>query len=293
MGMSRAGFNYGFERPALTEEALTPGRYLKEVRERLQMGLRDVQEASAAVATEEDNQKFYLSAARLTQIENGQSIPSVFKLFTLCAIYSLDLHDLLRRYGVNANRTQSYRTRFLPERTREVSAELHGLEDKVMIPVRLDPSFRWETTQLVNRVVALWGEIPAAFLLSINPRQYTYGYVGLTDRTMFPLLRPGALVMVDPQRRHVAREGWKNEYDRPIYFIELRDGYCCAWCQVEGSRLFTIPHPVSNVQVRTFSLTNEAEVVGQVVGTAMRLVPPGISNSEREAKSPAPLEPAK
>jgi transcriptional regulator with XRE-family HTH domain len=277
----------------LTKENQTAGRYLKEVRERLQMGLRDVQEASGAVAGGEDNQKFYLSAARLTQIENGQSIPSVFKLFTLCAVYSLDLNELLRRYGVDAGHAQAYRTRFLPEKTREVSAEVYGLDEKVMIPVRLDPSFRWETTQLVNRVVSLWGEIPAAFLLNINPRQYTYGYVGLNDRTMFPLLRPGALVMVDPQRRQVAKDGWKSEYDRPIYFIELRDGYCCAWCQVAGGRLITIPHPVSNAQVQTFSLTNEAEVVGQVVGTAMRLVPPSTSTSASEVKSPAPLESAK
>lgn len=274
-------------------EETTAGRYLKEVRERLRLGLREVQEASAGVVAQENNERFYISAARLTQIENGQSVPSVFKLFSLCAIYSLDLYDVLRRYGVNPNGTQSYRTKFLPETTREVSAELYGTESKVMIPVRLDPSFRWETTQLVNRVVSLWGEIPAAFLLSFNPRRHTYGYVGMTDKTMFPLLRPGALVMIDPDRRQVARDGWTNEFDRPIYFIEMRDGYRCAWCQVEGNRLMLIPHPIAGLPVQTVSLASEAEVVGQVVGTAMRLVPPEISNPEPEAKSPTPLAPAK
>ena len=276
--------------PPLTE--VTAGQYLKEVRERLQMGLREVQDASAAIATEEQNENFYLSAARLTQIENEQSHPSVFKLFSLCAVYGLDLHDLLRKYGVNANRTQAYRTRFLPETTREISSDVHGLDTKVMVPVRLDPSFRWETTQLVNRVVALWGEIPAAFLQNYNPRRHTYGYVGLTDRTMFPLLRPGAIVMIDPQRRTVLRQGWKSEYDRPLYFIELRDGYRCAWCQVEGNRLMVIPHPVSNAQVETFSLASEAEVVGQIVGVAMRLVPAETPNAERERALPARFESA-
>src|ERR1039457_5241388 len=104
---------------------LTPGQYLKEVRERLQLGLREVQEASSAIVAEEANENFYISAARLTQIENEQSIPSFFKLFSVCAIYGLDLHDVLRRYGVNANRTVAYRTRFLPETTREVSAEIY------------------------------------------------------------------------------------------------------------------------------------------------------------------------
>ena len=268
----------------------TPGHYLKTVRERLQIGLREVQEASAIIASEEGNENFYISAARLTQIENEASFPSVFKLFSLCSVYGLDLHEVLSKYGVNANRARSYGTRFLPEVTRTTSAEIHGLEDKVTIPVRLDPTFRWETTQLINRVVALWGEIPAAFLLQCNPRRHTYGFVGLADRTMFPLLRPGSLVMIDPQRRRILQNGWKNEFERPVYFVELREGYRCAWCQVDGSRLTLIPHPISSVPVQSFSLANEAEVLGQVVGVAMRLAPPGSPTSEPAPALPRPGE---
>jgi transcriptional regulator with XRE-family HTH domain len=248
------------------------------MRERLQLGLREVQDASATIAAEEGNNNFYISAARLTQIEHEESIPSVYKLFSLCSIYGIDLHDILCKYGVNANRVHTYRTRVLPETTRTASAEVHGFDDKVTLPVRLDPSFRWETTQLINRVVAMWGEIPAAFLLNCNPRRHTYGYVGLTDRTMFPLVRPGSLVMIDPERRRIVHESWKNEFERPVYFVEMRDGYRCAWCQVEGPRLILIPHPISNVPVQTVSLTSEAEVLGQVVGVAMRLVPPSTTS---------------
>ena len=272
---------------------VTPGHYLKTVRERLQIGLREVQEASAVIASEEGNENFYISAARLTQIENEASFPSVFKLFSLCSVYGLDLHEVLSKYGVNANRARSYGTRFLPEVTRATSAEIHGLEDKVTIPVRLDPTFRWETTQLINRVVALWGEIPAAFLLQCNPRRHTYGFVGLTDRTMFPLLRPGSLVMIDPQRRRILQNGWKNEFERPVYFVELREGYRCAWCQVDGSRLTLIPHPISSAPVQSFSLANEAEVLGQVVGVAMRLTPPDSPTAEPAPILPGPDEPVK
>jgi transcriptional regulator with XRE-family HTH domain len=270
--------------------AMTPGNYLKTVRERLQIGLREVQEASAVIASEESNENFYISAARLTQIENEASLPSVFKLYSLCSIYGLDLHEVLCKYGVNANRARSYGTRFLTKVTRATSAEIHGFDDKVTIPVRLDPSFRWETTQLINRVVALWGEIPAAFLLHCNPRRHTYGFVGLTDRTMFPLLRPGSLVMIDPERRRVLQNGWRNEFERPVYFIELREGYRCAWCQVDGSRLTLIPHPISSTPIQTFSLASEAEVLGQVVGVAMRLAPPNRPTSEPTPTLPEPGE---
>src|SRR6202521_1332144 len=271
----------------------TPGQYLKAVRERLQIGLRDVQDTSSIIASEERDDHFYISAARLTQIENEQSLPSVHKLFTLCSIYGLDFHDVLCKYGINANRTRSYRTRLLPEITRMASAEIYGFEEKVLVPVRIDPTFRWETTQLVNRVVALWGEIPAAFLLNCDPRRHTFGYVGLNDKTMYPLVRPGSLLMIDPERRRVIQQGWKNELDRPIYFLELREGYRCGWCQVEGARLMLIPHPISNEPVQTFSLASEVEVLGQVVGMAMRLVPPSTPNSEHSPKLPKLAEVAK
>jgi transcriptional regulator with XRE-family HTH domain len=271
----------------------TPGQFLKTVRERLQVGLREVQEASAVIASEESNENFYVSAARLTQIENETSMPSVFKLFTLCSIYGLDLYDVLSKYGVNANRTHAYETRFLPEATRTLSSGIHGTTEKLTVPVRLDPTFRWENTQLINRVVALWGEVPAAFLLRANPRHHTYGFVGLTDRTMFPLLRPGSLVMIDPERRRIQQSGWTNEFERPIYFVELREGYRCGWCQVDGSRLMLIPHPISSLPVQSFSLASEVDVLGQVVGVAMRLTPPNAPNAERSPKFPRPNEPEK
>jgi hypothetical protein len=107
---------------------------------------------------------------------------------------------------------------------------------------------------------------------------------------MFPLLRPGSLLMIDPERRRVAQDGWKNEFDRPIYFVELRDGYRCGWCQVDGSRLTLIPHPISNVPIQSFNLASEAEVLGQVVGVATRLVPPNTSTQGPGSKLPAPTE---
>jgi hypothetical protein len=266
----------------------TAGQFLKEVRERLQLGLREVQEASAAIACDKGNSQFHVAASRLAQIENEESLPSIFKLFSLCAIYGLDLHDVLRRFGVNANEMRSYRERFLPQVTRPACAEVYGFEERVKVPVRLDPNFRWETTQLVNRFVAHWGEVPAAFLLGHNPRRHIYAYVGLQDRTMFPLLRPGSLLMVDGERRRIAKEAGNDEFERPIYFIELRDAYCCSWCQVDGGRLILISHPRSGVPVRTFNLGRDVEVVGQVVGVAMRLVP---ANTPSPAPSPAPPKP--
>lgn len=258
------------------------GAFLKEVRWRLHLGVRDVQAASAVIAAQEHNQEFYISASRLAQIENDGSLPGMHKIFSISAIYGLDFLDLLSRYGINPDRAHSYRALLKLDATHPVSADVHGLDSRATLPARLDPSFSWETTQLVNRIVALWGEIPAAFLQSLNPREYMYGYVGLADLTMYPLLRPGALVMIDGRRRRVAQTGFTSEFERPIYFVELREGYRCAWCEVEGNHIILIPHPMSPVTTEAFNFPNEAEVVGQVVGVAMRLVLPECPNRGRE-----------
>ncbi len=261
--------------------SLSAGRYLKKARLRLGLCLRDVQDASAILAAEENNQELHISAARLVQIENEPSVPGVFKLLGLSAIYGLDFLDILRRYGVIPDRVHHYRNRLQQTRTHPISTSIHNMDTMITVPARLDPSFRWETTQLLNRVVALWGEIPAALLVGFNPRRHIYGYVGLEDQTMFPLLRPGALVMVDGNRRRVIQKEWGNEHERPIYFIEMRDGYRCAWCQLEEGRLTLIPHPMSSVPAESFNYPGEAEIVGQVVGMAMRLVPAEAASVER------------
>ena len=263
-------------------------KFLKKTREKLGLGLKEVEEASRRIGGAEGNEEFYISAARLHQIENEGSVPSMFKIFSLSAIYGIDFLEILRRYGIDPDRAGRYQGALELAATRPIVVKVYDKDGTVTLPVRLDPSFRWETTQLVSRVVQLWGEIPVAFLLQLNLRQQMYGYVGLQDLTMSPLIRPGSLVMIDQTRRRVERQGWKSEFDRPVYFVELHDGYRCAWCQLDRSRLTLLPHPMSPVVAESFSCPDEAEVVGQVVGVAMRLVPPTQQDRANTPKLSAP-----
>lgn len=262
------------------------GHFLRDLRLRLGLSLRDVQKMSSTIANAERNKRFYISATRLSEIEGSLKTPSQFKMFTLAVIYGISFHELIRKFGVDPDRVHRYRGEIKLSTTRPVSSELHGLETKVTVPLRFDPSFKWERTHLINRAVALWGEIPAAFLLGWSPREHMYAYIGLEDDTMGPLLRPGSLVMVDQHVRHVRNRGWTTEYERPIYLIELRTGYLCSWCYVSGSEITIIPHPTSAAPVRRFNLPSEAEVIGQVVAVAMRLVPSIPSNQELATTPP-------
>src|SRR5580698_6057787 len=79
------------------------GQKLKRVRERLRLKFRDVEEASARIATRHQNDEFAVALSRLADIENKGTMPSVYRLYSLCAIYRLDLNEVLSWYGVSCS----------------------------------------------------------------------------------------------------------------------------------------------------------------------------------------------
>ena len=80
--------------------------------------------------------------------------------------------------------------------------------------------------------------------------------------TLYPLLRPGSFVHIDPRVRKVQPMRWRTEFDRPIYFVELRDGYACSWCELQDGHLLLLPHPLSPRAVRRLAHGTDAEIVG-------------------------------
>jgi hypothetical protein len=147
-------------------------------------------------------------------------------------------------------------------------------------PVRFDKSFNLESTSLISRMVEVWGEVPIALIQKLDVRHCQYGYIGVDDYSMYPLLRPGSFVQIDSHPRTVQASEYRTEFDRPIYFIELRDGYACSWAEVRGSQITLIPHPLSGCPIRQFAYPSEAEIIGQVTGVAMRLAPPAANGDE-------------
>jgi hypothetical protein len=89
---------------------------------------------------------------------------------------------------------------------------------------------------------------------------------------MYPMIRPGAQLTIDTSQNKVVMNAWRYEYERPIYFIELRGAYACGWCELQGNQLLIIPHHSSPAKVRRFTHPREAEIVGRVVGYSTNCV---------------------
>lgn len=263
-----------------------PNELLKELRSRLGITTRDVAELSQKIAESEGNPEFQISNAWLTQIENSDSVPSIFKLYSLSAIYRLKFTELLRLYGLDLQKLSLHQLAAPLPHTHLATLDVYDADRTISFPVRFDRSFDLDNTNLLSRIVELWGEVPIALIQHLDIRHSQYGYVGLQDFTLYPLLRPGSFVQIDSRLRRIPPLRWRTEFDRPIYFVELRDGYACSWCDLLDDQLLLLPHPLSPCSVRKFKYGIEAEIVGQVTAVAMKLTDPSDSAPGGNAKLP-------
>ena len=244
------------------------GQNLRILREQLGLTMRDVETASERLARKHANEEYFVPISRLSDFETKGVIPSIYRLYSLTIIYRRDLRELLNWYGVNLDATISDMEISVPPR----SHFSHALANTstVQIPIRMDPSFDPRKTLNFGRMIEQWGTVPLVYLEGLSKVDYTYGYIGSEDLTMYPILPPSSFIQVDETKSKVSEGGWRSEYERPIYFIETRDGHTCCWCTLTREDIILQPHPLSPVAPRVFG-RHEAEVLGQVVGVAMRL----------------------
>jgi len=269
--------------------ARLPGDQLRELRFRLGITTRDVENLSQKIAEAEANQEFQISNAWLTQVENSDSVPSIFKLYSLATIYHVKFSDLLLIFGVDLQKSGAHQLAARLPHTHLTTLEVCDADRTMSFPVGFDRAFDVDNTKLLTRMVEIWGEVPIALIQRLDMRHSLYGYIGLHDFTLHPLLRPGSFVQIDQRMRKIHTERWPTEYARPIYFVELRDGYACAWCELQDGHLILLPHPLSPCGVRRLDYGKDAEIIGQVTAVAMRLTDSPNGGSGGIAKLPGRL----
>jgi transcriptional regulator with XRE-family HTH domain len=247
----------------------TGGHKLRALREALGFTMRDVAAASTRIARRLGNEDFFIPLSRLSDIETKGVVPSVFRFYSLAAIYRRDYRELLSSYGVDLNGIHLDLSAARPHRS-HLSQVVNNMT-KIRVPLRMDARFALQKTAHLGRIIEQWGVVPLASLSAFADDRYSYGYIGEEDFTMYPILPPGSFVQVDETRNKVVEGTWRSEFERPIYFVETRDGFTCSWCHIKPGGIVLQPHPLSHVPVRILKHPQEAEVVGQVVGVAMRL----------------------
>jgi len=240
------------------EDTVPTGQRLKTLRNGRNITVRDVEHASRRIADVKGDRRFCISNGWLAQLENGASSePSFFKLFSLSVIYRVSFLDLLRLYDVDVDEKEKYEHVADPSVTQLITHGTNGDDD------------------LMREIGTANGELETDLIREEKPqangngRQVSpiiYAHLGLSDRTMYPMIRPGALLKIDTSQNKLSTGTWRSEYERPIFFIELRNAYACGWCELQNKQLLIIPHHSSPASVRAFTYSREAEIVGRIVG---------------------------
>ncbi len=249
-----------------------PGHKLRAARERLQLRYRDVQEASQSIANQRGNHEFSIGLSRLADIENKGTLPSVYRLYSLCAIYSLDFGTVLQWYGIELSGLPAESAGLSLEQTHLVPFQIPDTI-QVDFPDELNQESDLRQTSYLARHIHKWGKLPLALLNSLDLQHHRYAFVGTEDWSMYPVIRPGSFLQIDETKRRVMKEGWAHEYERPIYFIEHRNGFRCGWCAERNGSLIVMAHAASQLAPEVFRFPGEADVIGQVVAVAMRMDP--------------------
>ena len=244
-----------------------PGEKLKRVRERLKLTYRDVEKASQQLAQRRANDEFAIALSRLADIEHKGTVPTIFRLYTLCAIYRLSVQEVLAWYGVPTETLAAESLQTPLDETHEM--ELPAAVS-FTVPHPLDTEIELNSTTFLSHVIRRWGKSGLSLLNGWDMGRHRYGLIGLEDWSMYPLLHPGALVLIDERMRRIATDGWTHEMDRPIYFLEHRGGYRCGWCTAYDDRILVQPHPSSLLKPEWYAV-GEIDVIGQVTGVAMLL----------------------
>ncbi len=249
-----------------------PGQRLKRTRERLNLRYRDVEDASGQIADRQKNDEFCIALSRLSDIENKGTVPSIYRLYSLCTIYRLDLTEVLEWYGIKMSEQPSDAASIEVGKTHLIGFSANEMGD-VQVPLSLDPGLDMRKTTYLSRLIQRWGKLPMSLLSGVDLKNYRYAFIGSEDWSMYPLIQPGALILIDDTHRKIVDSGWTNEFERPIYFFEHRQGYACGWCTLNERKdqLVLQPHPASMCHPEVYKFPEEVEVIGQVTGLAMRL----------------------
>src|SRR6266404_8997783 len=194
--------------PAMTEPEvmLRAGAKLKRIRVRLGLSIREVERRSLALAAERQNRDFSLSRAWINDVEKGRFVPGTFKIVNLSLIYRMTIAEIHALYGIKPADITKERPLFRPLKTHLLVPVDESISDHTELPPDSDATLQLENTNLLSKLVDIWGDVPVPLLRHLDLRRSLYGYIGAKDRTMSPLIPPGTFVQIDAKQTRIRSE---------------------------------------------------------------------------------------
>jgi transcriptional regulator with XRE-family HTH domain len=244
------------------------GQLLKRTRRRMSVSVRESARMSHTIAEVLNDNRYETAPSSLSDYELGNSPPRDFhKIITLCSIYGLKLETALKRMGVDLAEAgkESIPDRYLA-RT-EPPEVTDGGGDIVTA------GFLAELLKDCQEVPLFLRDSLEYFSGSAHVSLENFFWVGGEHDPLHPGLAKGIVVLVNQRRKTPVHFVSKPVWQQPIYILLKRDGtYLAACCGLENGTLVVHPYSRDFHRSTEYRQHQDAEVVGQIVAIARRLL---------------------
>lgn len=126
------------------------------------------------------------------------------------AIYHTHWSNIFSFFGLHLSDFGRDQAMFAPPKT-QLATDSRETDDTIVVPLRPSEALQLDRTNLLSKLGEIWGEVPIRLLQHLDLRNGVYGFVGMSDRTMYPIIRPGSIVQIAtapvPDGRPQSRRG--------------------------------------------------------------------------------------
>ena len=244
------------------------GQLLRKSRTKMDLSLREASLMSHQIVVLLDDQRYFVSPSSLSDFEVLDTPPRHFhKAITLCSLYGLQFYSFLKTIGIDP---ETLGKEPMPDQLVGRPSVEHGLRGNE------EP----RRGGFVEELLGECGEVP--FFLR-NSSEILSGladvslddcfWVGREPNPLHPYLTHALLVIVNRRKRKPVYFRSKSLWEQPLYVVLKRDGtYLCACCGIENGSLVVHPYSPQFYSPTQLRYPDDAEIVGQVVTIARKLV---------------------
>ena len=245
------------------------GSLLRTARLRMGLSFRAASAISRQVANVLGDGRYLISPGALSDYEALDSPPRHFhKFVSFCLVYAVRFNELLGSLGL---RPQQAGTDSIPDRFigRPSPAEIDNAQEMLDLA----------QGGVLGELVARLEEVPfflrgalTDFSGLTKPSLNDFFWIGDTQNALHPYLVGGLLVMVNRHKKRPNDCNAKPLWQQPLFLVLKRDGtYLCACCSRENHNLVVHSYAVGSHKAERLR-NRDAEVIGQIVAVARRLV---------------------
>ena len=243
------------------------GQQLRSLREQRRLSVRDVEEASRRIAEAKRDERYRISNGWLVHLEKSDSLPNPHHLFTLCATYRVSIIEILHLYGIDIDDLPECEALANPQLTQLLSLTGSSVDFGAPSTTRFAPE------------LAAQPPLKLALQRSHSDSNIRYVQLGEDELTMYPLIRPGSIVVIDTTQQKVETDVCKNDFERPIYCVEMRHRVSCGWCVRRNNKLLIVAYRSSSFQE---VLPQDAVILGRVVAYYTPCVDAGLGQPAKQ-----------